>query len=69
MRGFPRRIMIRLAQPIMIGCIASLGSGGLRPPGASRCSARKLAARSFPPRPPAYVLSRTTSVSRHEHGV
>jgi hypothetical protein len=27
MRGFPRRIMIRLAQPIMIGCVASLRSG------------------------------------------
>jgi hypothetical protein len=30
---------------------------GLRPPGASRCSARKLAARFFPPRPPGYVLA------------
>ena len=28
--------------------------GGLRPPAASRCSARKLAARFFPRRPPAY---------------
>src|SRR5205814_8300153 len=27
-----------------------------RPPGASRCCARKLAARSFPPPPPAYEL-------------
>src|SRR5690349_15486913 len=32
------------------------GSGGLRPPGASRCSAPNGAARSFPPRPPAYEL-------------
>jgi hypothetical protein len=35
-----------------------LGRGSLRPPAASRCSARKLAARSFPRRPPAYVLNR-----------
>jgi hypothetical protein len=31
MRGFPSRIMIRLAQPIMIGCVASLLSGGSAP--------------------------------------
>jgi hypothetical protein len=34
------------------------GRGSLRPPAASRCSARRLAARSFPRRPPAYVLCR-----------
>src|SRR5207253_7344489 len=33
------------------------GRGSLRPPAASRCSARKLAPRSFPRRPPAYVLT------------
>src|SRR5207302_1281311 len=32
------------------------GRGSLRPPAASRSYARKLAARSFPRRPPAYVL-------------
>jgi hypothetical protein len=31
---------------------------GAPPPGASRCYANKLATRSFPPRPPGYVLSR-----------
>src|SRR5215207_4773063 len=32
--------------------------GSLRPPAPVRCSARKLAARSLPGRPPAYVLNR-----------
>ena len=31
---------------------------GAPPPGASRCSARRLATHSFPPRPPGYVLNR-----------
>jgi hypothetical protein len=37
---------------------------GAAPPGASRCSARTLAARSFPPRPPAYVLPPSFAVER-----
>jgi hypothetical protein len=37
------------------------GRGSLRPPAASRCSARKLATRSFPRRPPAYELNRHAS--------
>src|SRR5207302_4092912 len=37
---------------------SSLHGVNLRPPAASRCSARKLAPRSFPRRPPAYVLPR-----------
>ena len=39
----------------MRACVArtSTGRGSLQPPAASRCSARKLAARSFPRRPPA----------------
>ena len=35
MRGLPRRIMIRLAQPIMIGCVADANRGA-PPPAASR---------------------------------
>jgi len=37
---------------------------GAPPPGASRCVLRT---HSFPPRPPGYVLSRTTSVVPDEH--
>jgi hypothetical protein len=35
MRGLPRRSMLRLAQPIMIGCDAALGTA-LRPEGGCR---------------------------------
>ncbi len=37
---------------ISSGVCSCSGLWGLRPPGASRCSARKLAAHSFPPPPP-----------------
>ena len=40
-----------------LACPTHPGRGSLQPSAASRCSARKLAARSFPRRPPAYVLS------------
>jgi hypothetical protein len=46
---------------IVVGSAAP-GRGSLRPPAASRCSANKLAARSFPRRPPAYELSRRSRV-------
>jgi hypothetical protein len=38
------------------------GRGSLRPPAASRFSARKLAARSIPRRPPAYVLRAESAI-------
>jgi hypothetical protein len=38
--------------------------GACGPPAASRCSARMLAARSFPRRPPAYVLPRGRRMSK-----
>ena len=37
----------------LLSCVLVTGRGSLRPPAASRCCARKLAARSFPRRPPA----------------
>ena len=40
------------------------GRGSLRPPAASRCSARKLAARSFPRRPPAAWSWRKLATAR-----
>src|SRR3989442_13653228 len=46
---------------------SSLHGVNLRPPAASRCSARKLAPPSFPRRPPAYVL--TALVRRVVHVV
>src|SRR5207302_41110 len=54
--------------------VTSPGRGSLRPPAASRCSARKLAARSFPRRPPAYELppsygpQRPNARGRHADG-
>ena len=39
------------------------GRGSLRPPAASRCCARKLAARSFPRRPPAAWSGRTPATA------
>ena len=49
--GAPGRVACNLRSAC--GVVRGSGSGGLQPPAASRCSARKLAARSFPPRPPA----------------
>jgi GNAT superfamily N-acetyltransferase len=48
------------------GTVRATGRGSLRPPAASRCSARKLAARSFPRRPPA---SRRACRLRHALGI
>ena len=47
-------------------CVARThpGRGSLRPPAASRCCARKLAARSFPRRPPAAWSWRKSSTAR-----
>ena len=38
MRGLPRRLMSRLAQPIMIGCDAALASGACAAWGARACA-------------------------------
>src|SRR5215813_11829478 len=55
MRGLRRRRMRRLHQPSMLGWRASHGSGGCRPPPPVACCAARN--RSFPRRPPAYVLA------------
>jgi hypothetical protein len=57
--GFPGR-----GSPEVIPWLAVFpGRGSLRPPAASRCSALR-ATRSFPRRPPAYVLPRDRGVSK-----
>jgi hypothetical protein len=48
----PAKITLQLREIRAIGRVRVRGSAA-RPPGASRCYARELAARSFPPPPPA----------------
>ena len=51
-------VLYRGAAVLMTFVKLTASGQGAPPPGASRCSARKLATRSFPPRPPGYVLDR-----------
>src|SRR5438552_3962496 len=53
----PLESLVLATRPGRGSTVTRPGRGSLRPPAASRCSARKLAARSFPRRPPAYVLA------------
>jgi hypothetical protein len=50
-------------RPLPLDDDAFPGRGSLRPPAASRCSALR-AVRSFPRRPPAYVLPRGRGLSK-----
>ena len=65
----PGRALARPGRGSLLPRVATPGRGSLRPPAPSRCSARKLAARSFPGRPPAEGASPVADFPKDLSGV